>query len=497
MEIQKARKIGLILTLMMLIGSVVGIGIFFKNGSVLRSTDSNGLSWLLTWIIGGIISLCAALSFMEIGSFKNSKITSISNWSYKIFGKHFGYFTNITYTLFYFGMLFTIISFYFSEIFLFFISSVSKFELTTIPLYVHVLIGLITSIIFFFLNVMSTKVSGIFQSVVTLIKFIPILGALFIGIIFPNTHNAGGVNAFSLGSFTFKGIVLALPSVLFAYDAFLVSGSLAHKVKKPTKTIPKAIIIGMTFITILYTLIALSSILHNKGTLQDLLKDSLSENTQVWLGNTIAFFLVISTIGVVNGLSAAFVSELSNSINANLIFGSKQLIKKIGEFKTLILYAFLITMFWAIVCYIPTIVLDTDILTDAYTNYPTVFFFVIYAIVILKYTISRKKQTETTKFSNYLFYTASLIAVIGIIFVSGANIVVQISTAFSDKTNPAGWGLFLGKDSDIIPPYLPILLTTIFAIFFISLPYLNEYLNRLIFKESIIKNFDVLVKKEV
>ncbi|SYV97823.1 Uncharacterised protein, partial [Mycoplasmopsis edwardii] len=39
------KKIGLLLSMMMIIGSVVGIGIFFKNGSVSKAVDGDGISW--------------------------------------------------------------------------------------------------------------------------------------------------------------------------------------------------------------------------------------------------------------------------------------------------------------------------------------------------------------------------------------------------------------------------------------------------------------------
>ncbi|MCU9933119.1 hypothetical protein NWQ33_04385 [Mycoplasmopsis cynos] len=57
----------------MIIGSVVGIGIFFKNASISNAVSGDGLSWLIAWILGGIISISAAISFAEIGSFKDGR----------------------------------------------------------------------------------------------------------------------------------------------------------------------------------------------------------------------------------------------------------------------------------------------------------------------------------------------------------------------------------------------------------------------------------------
>ena len=60
------KRFGFFTALSMVIGSVVGIGIFFKNGGVFATTEGNSISVLIAWILGGIISLFAALSFAEV-----------------------------------------------------------------------------------------------------------------------------------------------------------------------------------------------------------------------------------------------------------------------------------------------------------------------------------------------------------------------------------------------------------------------------------------------
>jgi hypothetical protein len=47
--------------------------------------------------------------------------------------------------------------------------------------------------------------------------------------------------------------------------------------------------------------------------------------------------------------------------------------------------------------------MDSDKIIDGYTNYPTLFFFGVYGIVILFYTLKRDKFEEVTKISNILY----------------------------------------------------------------------------------------------
>nr|WP_318034577.1 amino acid permease [Mesomycoplasma hyorhinis] len=74
MTLKNARKLGFFAALAMLVGSVVGVGIFFKNNSIQKVTDSQGITWLLAWVVGGVISLIVALNFSEISFLKPSKL---------------------------------------------------------------------------------------------------------------------------------------------------------------------------------------------------------------------------------------------------------------------------------------------------------------------------------------------------------------------------------------------------------------------------------------
>ena len=63
MSVKKARKIGFFSALAILIGSVIGIGIFLKNGSVFAANYQNGYGILISWIIAAVVSVCTAFSF--------------------------------------------------------------------------------------------------------------------------------------------------------------------------------------------------------------------------------------------------------------------------------------------------------------------------------------------------------------------------------------------------------------------------------------------------
>ena len=61
------RSLGLWSALSIVIGTIIGSGIFFKQGAVLDSAGSSTMA-IFAWIFGGVITLAAGLTIAEIGS---------------------------------------------------------------------------------------------------------------------------------------------------------------------------------------------------------------------------------------------------------------------------------------------------------------------------------------------------------------------------------------------------------------------------------------------
>jgi len=64
---QFLKKMNLLDTTFLVIGGVVGSGIFLTTGFIAEYLPSPGLI-LIVWLVGGIIALSGALSFAELGS---------------------------------------------------------------------------------------------------------------------------------------------------------------------------------------------------------------------------------------------------------------------------------------------------------------------------------------------------------------------------------------------------------------------------------------------
>jgi len=62
-----ARRLGLFDSTMMMVGIVIGSGIFLTTGIMANSIPSGGLI-LLAWLVGGLLALAGALTFAELGA---------------------------------------------------------------------------------------------------------------------------------------------------------------------------------------------------------------------------------------------------------------------------------------------------------------------------------------------------------------------------------------------------------------------------------------------
>lgn len=66
-KIQKQNQIGFFGATSYVIGNIIGSGIFITPTSILKETNSIGLS-MLVWAISGAISLIGSLCYIELGT---------------------------------------------------------------------------------------------------------------------------------------------------------------------------------------------------------------------------------------------------------------------------------------------------------------------------------------------------------------------------------------------------------------------------------------------
>ena len=277
----------------------------------------------------------------------------------------------------------------------------------------------------------------------------------------------------------------------------------------------------MITVVVLYSFIALAAILHGSGMVSGapfgappevglgIFDQIFESSTANVFGKIVVTFIAISTLGVVNGISSITVATFEQSVASNTIFGAKTLRKKFGDFKATIIISTTILLFWALVIYVPALILKSDSIVDGVSNFPTLFFFAIYAIVILLYTLKRK-TVDSKKFSKYLYQTFAWIAIVGIFFVVGYQFIYGFFiNAILNPGDTTHWGLYVGDGGTVDGSAFPaiaksqymtlaqasIVMFTFTAVFF-ALPALNYLLTKKFEGNNPIRDTQEIINEE-
>lgn len=245
------RTLGTTDLTLLVIGNVIGSGIFLVPSDILRQTGGSVTAASLVWLIGGLLSLLGALSYGELGSMENS-----SGGLYGYIRDGFGRFPAFLYgwTLFFVigsGTIATLAvaaSNYmgqFTEL-----SDVSK-----------KVIAVTLIVIMAIINVRGTRGSASVQNVATAIK----VGAILVMAVLLLTLGKGGEAPVTPSTgVSVQGIGLAMISVLWAYEGWQYVTFADGETLNPQRSLPRAIALGTSILVGIY-LLANYSYLHALG----------------------------------------------------------------------------------------------------------------------------------------------------------------------------------------------------------------------------------------
>jgi APA family basic amino acid/polyamine antiporter len=230
---------------MIVIGLVIGMGIFRTASDSARAAITSNV-FFFSWLAGGLVALCGALTYAEIGS-----RYPITGGYYKIFATC--YHPSIAFAVNCIILISNAASLsgvaligseYFSQII--FAEPPSDF--------VKALIAMTAIALFYGINLLGLRMSSTTQNILMLIKIAMILmivSALF----FPAQHTATTFIP-STTEFTWmdyvKSFGLALIAVSFTYGGYQQTINFGEEIKHPQKNLPRGILIGILVIILLY-----------------------------------------------------------------------------------------------------------------------------------------------------------------------------------------------------------------------------------------------------
>ena len=258
------RGLSLLDSVLLLAGGIIGSSIFLTAKDIAGPLPHPAL-FFLVWVIGAMISMCAAFAFAELGS-----MFPDSGGQYIYLREAFGDLVAFLYgwMLFavanggtiaalsvasaaYLGAIFPAIS----EQHV--IVSVAGITLTR----VHV-VALISIVIVTWINVIGLRRGAVLQNVATWAKFVAMGAFVLLGVLFGKgswsnftqhggSSSTGTMMGMSAGTLV-SALGVGLIAVFWAYDGWVYITWVAGEVQDPRRNVPRAMVLGIIVVAVVY-----------------------------------------------------------------------------------------------------------------------------------------------------------------------------------------------------------------------------------------------------
>lgn len=285
------------------------------------------------------------------------------------------------------------------------------------------------------INLLGTKVASNVQAVTLMVKLLPIALIVLVG--FFQKGNIV-VSLLPEGLFTEKnsiaGFASALLATLFAYDGWLNVGNVAGEMKHPEKDLPKAIILGLSFVTLIYVLINYVFLKNLPITAIAGNLNAASQASQVIFGSLggkiVTIGILISVYGALNGYTMTGI-RVPYALAVNDELPASRYLKRLSK-RTVVPYvAALLQLAIALVM---MVLGNFDLLTDMLVFVMWFFSILIFAAVF----VLRKRQPDLPR-----PYKVPLYPFLPLIAILGGSFILVMTIIYSTKLALLGIGLTL------------------------------------------------------
>ncbi len=302
MENNLQKRYGLPTAIAMVVGIVIGSGVFFKAEKILISTGGNLIIGIFAWIIGGLIMVSCAYSFSLLAA-KYEKSNGIVDYAEAAFGKTYGYIVGWFMAIIYYPTMTAVLAWLSARYTCVLLNF--KDPVTGTEVYV---IAALYMIIIYAINVLSPVLAGKLQVSTTVIKLIPLCLVVIVGVIMGLTSGQTIENFTAVTvEVTDNPIFTSVVAAAFAYEGWIIATSINAELKNAKRNLPLALLIGTITIVIVYVLyfIGLAGAMPTSefmGGGEGAVKLAFSKLLGNLGGSTLFIFIVISCLGTLNGL---------------------------------------------------------------------------------------------------------------------------------------------------------------------------------------------------
>ncbi len=302
MENRLNKKYGLYTAIAMVVGIVIGSGVFFKAETVLKATGGNMPLGIAAWGIVGLIMIVCSYTFATMAT-KYEKVNGLVDYAEAAVGNKYGYYVGWFIAVIYNPTITSVLAWVSAR----YTCVLLGWDITGGSCMTIACFYLVAS---YALNALSPIIAGKFQVSTTIIKLIPLMLMAVVGTI------VGLTNGMTISNFTKVadtghgaggGLFASIVAVAFAYEGWIIATSINAELKDSKRNLPKALILGSLIVVFVY-------IFYYIGLAGAVSTDALMESGQAGAkmafqnifgsigGSLIFVFVIISCLGTLNGL---------------------------------------------------------------------------------------------------------------------------------------------------------------------------------------------------
>lgn len=312
MSNELSKKYGLFTAISMVVGIVIGSGVFFKAEKVLTATGGDMKTAILAWLMGGMIMIICSYTFATMAA-KYEKVNGLVDYAETIVGPRYAYFIGWFSTMIYTPCITSVLAWVSARYTLVLFGSDDITGATCMLLACFYMVAC------YMLNALSPVLAGKFQVSTTVIKLVPLLMMAIIGTI------VGLSNGITIANFTTipsvaeiqavqpgytpvaSPLLTALVATAFAYEGWIIATSINAEIRDAKRNLPIALVAGSIIVVATYILyyIGIAGAADNLTMLaggETGAKIAFSNVFGSVGGTLLMVFVVISCLGTENGL---------------------------------------------------------------------------------------------------------------------------------------------------------------------------------------------------
>ncbi|HCU67824.1 MAG TPA: amino acid permease [Desulfomicrobium sp.] len=296
-----SKKFGLFTAIAMVVGIVIGSGVFFKAEKILTATGGNLPLGILSWVIGGLIMISCACTFAIMAT-KYERVNGIVDYAEAAMGRTYGYYVGWFMAMIYYPTLTSVLAWVSAR----YTCVLFGWDITGGQCMTIAGFYLVAS---YALNALSPVLAGKFQVTATVIKLIPLALMAVVGTVY------GMGNGMIMRNFTTVvteveptvALFTAVVATSFAYEGWIIATSINAELKDSKRNLPIALVAGTFGVMLVYILyyVGLAGAVTNETLMAGGQEGAKLAFETVFsnLGGTLVFvFVIISCLGTLNGL---------------------------------------------------------------------------------------------------------------------------------------------------------------------------------------------------